>query len=144
METLWAVVLIVSGLLAWGGQTVSWFAPSTAEKLSLMEGEDTVEQVYWADIRGEAIWDFLTLWTLVVAGVLLLFDHRAWPHFGLVAGSVYVYFAGRGLFTRMEMQRRGFRIGEPSNVRVGLIMLAIWGIVGLMAIVTAAITLSGS
>ncbi len=144
METLWAVVLILLGLLAWAGQTLSWFAPDTAVKLSLMEGEDTVERVYWADIRGEALWDFLTLWTLVAAGVLLLFDHQAWPYFGLVGGAVYVYFAGRGILTRMEMRRRGFRIGEPSNVRVGLIMLAIWGTFGLVAVITAAVALSGS
>ena len=27
MEIVWGVVLIVLGLLAWGGQTLSWFAP---------------------------------------------------------------------------------------------------------------------
>ncbi len=144
MATFWAAVLILLGLLAWGGQTVSRFAPGTAEKLSLMEGEDTVERVYWADVRGEALWDFLTLWTLVVAGVLLLFDHPAWPYFGLVGGAVYVYFAGRGIFTRLEMRHRGFRIGAPANVRIGLIMLAVWGVAGFVAILTAAITLSGS
>lgn len=143
MEILWGVVLILLGLLAWGGQTLSRFAPETAERLSLMEAEDTVEQVYWADIRGEALWDFLTLWTLVVAGAFLLFEHEAWPYFGLVGGAIYVYFAGRGILTRKEMRRRGFRIGEPSNVRIGLIMLAVWGIVGLATIFTAAITLSG-
>lgn len=143
METFWGVVLILFGLLAWGGQTLSRFSPDTAERLNLMEGEDTVEQVYWADIRGEGLWDFLTLWTLVVAGALLLVGHEAWPYFGLVGGAIYVYFAGRGILTRMEMRSRGFRIGDPSNVRVGLIMLAAWGIVGLATIVAAATTLSG-
>lgn len=144
MEIVLGVVLIVLGLLAWGGQGLSWFAPRTAEKLSLTEGEETVEPLYWADGQGEALWDFLTLWTLVVAGVLLLLDHEAWPHFGLVAGGIYVYFAGRGILTRLQMQRSGFRIGDPSNVRLGLIMLAVWGIVGVITIITAATTLSGS
>jgi hypothetical protein len=144
MEIAWAVVLIVFGLLAWAGQTLSWFAPGTAEKLSLVEKRDSVEPVYWADIRGEALWDFLTLWTLVVAGVLLLLDHEAWPYFGLVGGGIYLYFAGRGILTRLEMHRSGFRVGDPSNVRLGLIMLAVWGVVALITIVTAATTLSGS
>ena len=144
MEIVWGVVLIVLGLLAWGGQGLSYFAPSTAEKLNLTEGEEKVEPVFWADGQGEALWDFLTLWILVVAGILLLLDHDAWPYFGLVGGSVYVYFAGRGILTRLEMQRSGFRIGDPSNVRLGLIMLAVWGVVGLITIVTAATTLSGS
>lgn len=144
METFWAVVLIVLGLVAWGGQTTSWFAPRTAEKLSLVEKEETVEPVYWADIRGEALWDFLTLWTLVAAGILLLLEHETWPYFGLIGGTVYVYFAGRGILTRLEMQRSGFRIGEPGNVRLGLIMLAVWGVVGLTTIIVAATSLTSS
>jgi hypothetical protein len=41
------------------------------------------------------------------------------------------------------MQRIGLRVGEPSNTRLGLIMLAAWGVVGIMAIITAATSLSG-
>lgn len=144
MDTFWAVVLIVLGLLAWVGQILSLFAPSTAEKLSLVEKEETVDQVYWADIRGEALWDFLTLWTLMVAGVLLLLDHHAWPYFGLISGSIYVYFGGRGILTRLEIRRSGFRIGDPATVQLGLIMLAVWAVVGLITIITATTELSGS
>ena len=110
MDTTLGVVLIVFGLLAWAGQTFSYLAPSAAQRIGLVEAEDEVEPVYWADIRGEALWDVFTLWTLPVAGVLLLLDHEAWPYFGLVAGGTYLYFAGRGILTRLEMQRRGFRI----------------------------------
>ena len=144
MEIVWGVVLIVLGLLAWGGQTLSWFAPDTATRLSLVEKKEAVEPVYWADIRGEALWDFTTLWTLVVAGVLLLFDHQAWPYFGLIGGSAYLYFAGRGILTRIEMRRAGFRVGDPKSVQMGLVMLAVWGVVGLITIVAAAETLAGS
>ena len=142
MDVFWAVVLVVFGLLAWAGQTMARFAPGTAEKLNLVEREESVEPVYWSDIRGEALWDFLTLWTLVAAGVLLLIDHESWPYFGLIGGSIYVYFAGRGILTRLEMQRNGFRIGERSNVRLGLIMLAVWGVIGLTTIAVAATSLS--
>jgi len=144
METIWGIVLIVLGLLAWGGQTLSRFAPDTATKLSLVEKRESVEPVYWADIMGEALWDFLTLWTLVVAGVLLLFDHQAWPYFGLVAGSIYLYFGGRGILTRVEIQRAGFRVGDPKSVQLGLVMLAVWLVVGLITIVAAAGSLAGS
>jgi len=53
MEIVWGVVLIVLGLLAWGGQTLSRFAPDTATKLSLVEKEESVEPLYWADIRAK-------------------------------------------------------------------------------------------
>jgi hypothetical protein len=144
MDLTWAVVMILFGLLAWGGQTLARFVPETANRLGLVESEDAVEPLYWADIRGEALWDFLTLWTLPIAGILLAIGHDAWPYFGLVGGGVYVYFAGRGILTRLEMQRRGFRIGAPSSVRVGVTMLGVWGVVGLITIVAASNTLAGS
>jgi hypothetical protein len=34
METFWAIVLIVFGLLAWAGQALARFTPKAAEKLS--------------------------------------------------------------------------------------------------------------
>lgn len=137
MELAWGMVLVVLGLLAWLGQTLSRFATDAATRLKLVEKEGSVEPVFWADIRGEALWDFLTLWTLAVAGVLLVFDHQAWPYFGLIGGSVYVYFAGRGILTRVEMQRSGFRVGEPENVRLGLVMLGVWGAAGLITLVAS-------
>lgn len=65
-----------------------------------------------------------------------------WPYFGLIGGGIYVYFAGRGILARFGMQRGGFRVGDLKTVRLGLIMLAVWGVVGLITVVTAAITLS--
>jgi hypothetical protein len=142
MGVVWGIVVLVLSLLCWGGQTVSWFAPTKAAELTLTEAEGAVEPTYWADIRSEALWDFLTLWTLVVAGMLLILDSPAWAYFGLVGGGMYVYFAGRGVLTRLEMQRRGFRIGTAQSVRAAYILLPIWGVVGLMTIIAAAVALA--
>lgn len=144
MDLIWAVVLIIFGLLAWGGQAMARFVPETAERLGLVEAGDAVEPVFWADIRGEALWDFFTLWTLPIAGLLLAIEHSAWPYFGLVGGGAYLYFAGRGILTRLEMQRNGFRIGAPSSVRVGITMLGVWGVIALITIIAATNTLTGS
>jgi len=66
-------------------------APSKqATGLGLVEAEDDVEAVYWADIRGEAAWDALILWVMTVAGVLLVIDADAWAYFGLVGGGMYL------------------------------------------------------
>jgi hypothetical protein len=137
VDVLWGVVLIVVSGLAWGGQTLAWFAPDLAASWGLTEAEDDVEPVYHADVRGEARFDALTLWTLLIAGILLVVDNGAWPYFGLVGGGIYAYFAGRGLSARLEMQRRSFRIGSPSNVRVAYLFLVLWGLVGLVTIVVA-------
>jgi len=142
MEVAGGIVVLLLSLLAWGGQTLGWFAPDLAAKLSLIEHEDNVEPTYWADIRGEALTDVLTLWTMVVAAVLLLTDHAAWPYFGLVGGGTYIYFGVRGILTRLEMRRREFRIGEPTGVNQALGALAVWGLMGLCVTVAAVLSLS--
>jgi hypothetical protein len=141
MGIVWGIVVIVLSLLGWGGQAVSWFAPSRAVRWSLTEDPAAVEPVYHADIRGEALWDTLALWTMPAAGVLLVADVAAWAYFGLVGGGMYAYFAGRGILTRREMQRRGFRIGTPENVRIGYAFLAVWGLMAVITIVAAVIAL---
>ena len=137
MQILWGIVIVALSLLCWGGQAVVCFAPATGARLGLSEAEANVEPTFWADVRGEALWDVLTLWTLVVAGVLLVIDNTAWAHFGLVGGGMYVYFAGRGIFSRVAMLRRGLRVGTPQNVKVVFTFLAIWGTTGLATIVAA-------
>ena len=71
---------------------------------------------------------------LPAAGILLIAGHATWAYLGLIGGSMYVYFAGRGILTRLELQRRGFRIGEPGSVRLGLAMLSVWAAAGLITI----------
>ena len=142
MDSVWGLVIIALGLLAWGGQVVTCIAPERAVALSLSESEEDVDAVYWADIRGEAVWDAFTLWALPLAGVLLLAGHEAWTWLGLFGGGIYLYFGGRGLLTRLEMRRRGHRIGEPANVRLNLTMCAVWAIAGSITAVAAAAALA--
>ena len=142
MELLWGLVIVGLGLLAWLGQAVSWLAPTTAARLSLAEAEGSVDPVYWADGRGEVVWDVLTLWTLPLAGVLLATGNVAWTWFGLIGGGMYLYFAGRGILTRLELRRRGHRIGQPADVRLGLAALAIWGAAALVTILAALVALA--
>jgi hypothetical protein len=142
MGVLWGVVVVALSLLCWGGQVISWFAPATAVRLTLMESEDTVEPTYFADVRGEALWDTLSLWTMPLAGALLIAGNPAWAYFGLVGGGVYVYFAGRGIVTRRAMQQRGYRVGAAQNVKVGYLFLSVWGVMGLVTIAAAVVALS--
>ncbi len=141
MGPAWGIVVVFLSLLAWGGQILAWLAPDLAVRLTLMEPEDSVEPSYWADIRGEAPFDFVTLWTMVAAGVLLILGQPSWAYFGLVGGGMYVYFAGRGIFTRMALERRGFRVGAPQNLKIGYLMLIVWGAMGLITIAAAVIAL---
>ncbi len=141
MELIWGLVIVALGLLAWVGQAITWFAPATAVRLSLTEAEESVDAVYWADIRGEAVWDTFTLWILPLAGVLLIVGHDAWAATAILGGGIYLYFGGRGLLTRFSIRDHGHRIGEPGNVRLNLLMCAVWAVVGLITAVAAVATL---
>lgn len=144
MEIIWGIVVVVLSGLAWGGQTIAWLAPNTAVKLRLMEAENDVEPAYWADICGEASWDFFTLWTMLAGGILLIVAEPAWAYFGLIGGGMYLYFTGRGIFTRVTMRRNGLRIGAPLNLRLGYCLLTIWGMMALITIIAAVVALSPS
>ena len=143
MNVVWGVVVVTLSVLAWGGQALSWLAPTIAVRWKLMEAEDDVEPTFWADVRAEARWDTLTLWTMAAAGALLITDVDAWAYFGLVGGGMYLYFGGRGILARAAMARRGLRIGSPQSVRVGVFFLAVWAVMALVTIVAAIVSIEG-
>lgn len=143
MLAAWGIVVVALSLLCWAGQLLSMVAPKAAARASLMEAEADVDPTYWADIRGEARWDALTLWVMVVAGILLMADAGAWPYFALVGGGMYLYFGGRGIATRMIMVRERIAIGAPASVRIGILFLAIWAAMAAVTIVLAIVELEG-
>lgn len=139
----WGLIVIALSLLCWGGQVVVLVAPQRAARLGLIEEEAEVEPAFWADARGEALWDVATLWSMVVAGVLLVVGVEAWAYFGLAGGGAYLYFAGRGVVVRLTMVSRGLRIGTAENVRLGLIALGVWGVMAAITIAAAVVDLAG-
>jgi hypothetical protein len=118
MDIIWGILLIVFGLIAWGGQILSALRPRFAEKLGLMEPKADVDIAFYADTRGEAKWDSITLWSLPLAGVLIILNNPSWIYFGMVGGGIYLYFAGRAIFTRLELKKRSIRIGKPQLLKI--------------------------
>lgn len=143
MEVVAGVVIVVLSLPCWVGQAISWFSPPIGERWGLTEAEESVDSVYYGDIRGEALWDTLTLWTMPLAGLLLILGSDAWPYFGLIAGGMYTYFSGRGVATRQAITNRGGRIGAPNDQRVAYAALIVWGVLGLAIIVGSVARLAG-
>ena len=137
MDIIWGILLIVFGLIAWGGQVLSALTPGIAEKLGLIESEADVDPAFYADARGEARWDSITLWILPFAGILIILNSSMWIYFGLVGGSMYLYFAGRAIFTRLELKRKGVRIGKPELLKMYFIFVTLWGLIGLSTIIKA-------
>ena len=142
MDIIWGLLLIVFGLIGWGGQVLSALTPKYAQKIGLMEPEADLDIAFYADARGEARWDSITLWTLPFAGLLIILNNPLWTYFGMVGGSMYLYFAGRAIFTRLELKQRGVRIGKPELLKVYYIFVTLWGLIGLATIIKAAKALS--
>jgi hypothetical protein len=142
MNLVWGIILVIISSIGYFGQLITAFWPATAEKMGLTEPEADVDPTFHADARGEAYWDAVILWTLPVAGVLLLLNNPVWVYFGLVGGGMYLYFAGRGIVVRRVMQGRGIRIGKPDTLRMGYIFLILWGVAAIITIVLAIAGLS--
>jgi hypothetical protein len=143
MDIIWGILLIVFGFIAWGGQVLSALTPRYAQRIGLMEPKEDVEPAYYADARGEAKWDSLTLWTLPFAGILIILNSQLWIYLGIIGGSIYLYFAGRAILTRIELNKRGVRIGKPELLKTYYIFASLWGLIGLATIIKSFRTLSG-
>jgi hypothetical protein len=137
MNIIWGIILFIISSIGYFGQVISAFWPGTATKLGLTEAEADVDPTFYADVRGEAFWDTAILWTLPVAGVLLVLNSPVWAIFGLVGGGMYLYFAGRGIAVRRLMQRRGIQIGTPETLKVVYVFLTLWGLAAIITIVLA-------
>ena len=142
MNIIWGIILTILSSVGYFGQVITAFWPDTAAKLGLTEPESDVDPAFYADVRGEAFWDMAILWTLPVAGVLLIFGNPLWVYFGLVGGGMFFYFAGRGIVVRRVMQQRGIRIGTDETLKVAHIFLALWGLAAVITIVMAIAALS--
>ena len=137
MNIIWGVILFIISSIGYFGQAITAFWPGTATRLGLAEPEVDLDPTFYVDVRGEAYWDTAILWTLPVAGVLLVLNSPVWVYFGLVGGGMYLYFAGRGIVVRRVMQRRGIRVGMPETLKVVYVFLILWGLAAVITIVMA-------
>lgn len=137
MDVIWGVFLTVLTMIAWAGQVIYATSPRLGLKLNVGEAESEVDPVFFIDAHGEAIWDSMILWTLPVAGILLIFNNPLWVYFGLIGGGSYLYFAGRNLTTRYMMQSKGIRIGTLQNIKMGYSFITLWGLTAMITIVMA-------
>ncbi|MBC8506644.1 MAG: hypothetical protein ISR58_12725 [Anaerolineales bacterium] len=141
LAPLWGIILTILSSIGYFGQVITAFWPDTASRLGLTEPESEVDPAFYADVRGEVFWDMLILWTLPVAGILLILNCPLWPYFGLVGGGMYLYFAGRGIAVRRAMQQRGIRIGTDETLKVAYVFLTLWGLAAVITIVMAIVAL---
>ena len=133
IDIIWGIILVSVTLKCWIGQIIIALSPRIAVKIRIAEAKSDVDPTFFTDMRGQAIWDSISLWTLPVAGLLLIIDNVLWAYFGLIGGGMYLYFVGRGITSRLTMQRQKINIGR-SNLKVKLV-LTLWGIIAAVTII---------
>jgi len=142
VNLIWGVILISTTLKCWIGQTIIAFSPKVASKIRIIEPESDVNPTFFTDMRGAAIWDTISLWTLPFAGILLLLNNSLWPYFGLTGGGMYLYFVGRGITSNLTMQRHRINIGTSKKLKMKYMILTLWGFIAFVTIIMAVIALN--
>lgn len=137
MRVAFGLIGLVLSLLAWGGQIIAWMNPVLAQRLSLSGDAAHEDAGFSADGRGEARWDAFTLWVMPVAAILWMIEAPRWPEAALIGGAIYLYFGGRGILSRRALLDAGVPIGTRADVRSAMIMLAVWGLLGAIAVTLA-------
>ena len=142
MNLIWGIILVSITLKCWIGQIIIAFSPKVAAKINIIGDESDLNHTFFANMRGEAIWDAISLWTLPVAGILLILNNTLWTYFGLVGGGMYLYFVGRNIASHLIMQRHGIKIGTTKKLKLKYLILALWGLIAIITIILAVVTLT--
>lgn len=137
MRTVIGVYCILFGLLGWVGQLISAVHFELAQKLGLQEGRDGVDPILATAERNAARWDVFVLWTLAVAGILMLRNSPWWPAVALIAGAIHLDAAGREYAKLMSLKQHGLRIGTPANQTVQRVFFSLMAVTGLGIILYA-------
>lgn len=137
LTTLFAIAVIILGLVCWIGQTLVVVAPDLAGRLGVGEPEADIDRsMYLFERFSQGVVDIALTWILPAAALMMLLDMAYWPVLALVGGGVYLYFPGVFIITRIVLKREGKKIGSPSSVLTAYGFGALWiasalGMIGL-------------
>ena len=134
MTVLVAILCLAMGIL-YVGQVISVANLGLAQRLGLQEKPANVDPLFTRLEVWTARWDLVVLWTLPVAGILILLDHAWWPFVAMIGGGVFVDTGGREWAKYLGLRQEGVRTGSPSEQRALVIAYAGMILVGAIAIV---------
>jgi hypothetical protein len=130
-------ILSLLGSIPLVGQLISSVDFELAQRLGLQEKDDETEPLFRRLELNAARWDLVVLWTLPVAGILMLLGHAWWPYATLVAGGVWVDAGGREIAKHVALRHQGIKVGTPREQRSALAFLWIMLAVGLWVTIYA-------
>ena len=135
MTIMLGLLALVAGTIGMVGQLVSAIDFRLAQRLGFQERDEGTDAVYRRLELHTARWDVFVLWTLPVAGILMLLGHPWWPYTALLAGGINLDAGGREAAKLLGARAAGVRVGTPRQARVGLGVLGTLALLGLALIV---------
>ncbi|MFZ5865433.1 MAG: hypothetical protein ACOYXY_06110 [Thermodesulfobacteriota bacterium] len=137
MRIVLGLFFVCFGLFGWVGQLISGFNYSLAQRLSLQEKSEGTDPLFRLAELNAARWDACVLWTLPLAGVLMLLNHPWWPYVALVAGGIHLDAGGRELAKSLSLRKGGVKIGSPKDWTIAKAFLSLLVLIGLVTIAYA-------
>ena len=134
MKIVLGIICLLFGGFGWIGQAISAMNYRFAQRLGLQEKSDETDPLYRRAEINTAKWDSFVLWTLPVAGILMLMNHPWWPYLSLIAGGIYLDSAGRETAKYSSLRKEGIRTGSQADVRVAGIFFSVMAIIAIWLI----------
>jgi hypothetical protein len=116
------------------GQSISVVSFSLAQRLGFQEKGDETDPLHRRLELNAARWDLFVLWTLPIAGILILTNHAWWPCLALIAGAIHLDAGGREIAKIRGLRAHGVRTGSAKDLRLFLIFMGSMALIGLWCI----------
>lgn len=128
-------ILCLVGWLLYVGQLISALNFSLAQRLGLQESPDSADLLLSHVEVWAARWDLVWLWTLPMAGILMLINHWLWPYAALIGGGAFVDAGGREAAKILGLRGHGVHTGSQSEHRLAMGVFAYLIAIGALSIV---------
>jgi hypothetical protein len=132
MQTALGIIAVMVGVAGLVGQLFSALNPEPAPRRPVQNEFGGPDRLYRRLERNSALWDLFVIWTLPVAGVLMVLDHSWWPSVALVAGGACAASAGREFAKMLSFRNEGVHIGGEGEIRLAFTFLGLWGVVAVI------------
>lgn len=109
------LLALIVGTVGVVGQMVSAVDFRLAQRLGFQEQDEGTDPLYRRLELNTARWDVFVIWTLPVAGILMLLDHPWWPFAALLAGGITLDAGGREVVKILGARAAGVRGRDPTG-----------------------------
>ena len=132
MQTALGIVGLVVGVAGLVGQLYSALTPKLVPRQRAQDEGSGPDRLYRRLERNSALSDLFVIWTLPVAGILMLLDHSWWPSVALVAAGACAASGGRELAKMLSFRNEGVAIGGEGEIRLALTFVGLWAILAVI------------